>query len=69
MEWGKERMRRGIKSHEKVAGRPHALAERYGVPVSTVWKLIREGRLKATRVGRRLIVKFADGDALFLRGR
>lgn len=46
-----------------VAGGPKDIAERYQLGESTVRRAIRQKKLKATTVGRRIIVRFADADS------
>jgi excisionase family DNA binding protein len=45
-----------------VAGGPKTIAQRYSLGESTVRRAIREGKLKATQVGRRIVVRFDDAD-------
>lgn len=46
------------------AGTVPKAAKYMGVGESTVWKLIREKKLPAVRIGRRTLVRFRDADAL-----
>ena len=52
--------------HVRTRSRVRRVAERNGVSESTVWRLIRAGRLAAHRVGRRItLVDDAEADCVF----
>ena len=52
----------GETQHVRTRSRVRTVAKRNGVSESTVWRLIRAGKLKAHRVGRRITL-IDDGEA------
>lgn len=53
-----------ITSLPPAAGTVPKTAQYMGLGESTVWKLIREKKLPAVRIGRRTLVRFRDADVL-----
>jgi excisionase family DNA binding protein len=51
------------------AANPRQVAQRLGLGLATIRRLIRRGELPASRVGSRVIVLDRDVDALLERGR
>jgi excisionase family DNA binding protein len=52
--------------HLPTRSRPRTVAERNNVSESTVWRLIRTGKLTAHRVGRRItLIDDAEADRVF----
>ena len=52
--------------HARKRSRVRTVAERNGVSESTVWRLIRAGKLTAHRVGRRItLIDDAEADRVF----
>lgn len=55
-------------STERVAYTPAQLAEALGLADTAVRRYIREGHLKATKIGGRLFISAAEVDRVFGRG-
>ena len=56
--------------HVRTRSRVRTVAERNGVSESTVWRLIRAGKLTAHRVGRRItLIDDAEADRVFGGGK
>jgi excisionase family DNA binding protein len=45
-----------------VAGSPKTISQRYEIGDSTVRRAIREGKLKASHCGRRIVIRFEDAE-------
>ena len=51
---------------EQVAGGPRQIAERVGCGENMIRTLVQKKKLAARKVGKRVFIKFADADRLFL---
>jgi len=49
--------------------RPKQVAQNYGIGLSTVWKWIKQGKLKATKIGDKVTVLDTEELELFFKGK
>ena len=64
--WRGLTMKRKPRNLQPIAGSKRAIADRYGIGLNTVERLIDSGKLRAFKCRRRVLIKFVDADRAIL---